>query len=385
MPTKSAHKIKLFALASFLHDMGSDIVFSVWPIYVTQVLGANMAVLGFIDGLGDALVSISQAVSGYLSDKLRKRKLFVWLGYLFGGLARVGYALAPTWHWLVPFRVLDRSGKIRGSPRDAIVSDLSTGENRGRNFGLLRTMDNLGAVVGILISIFFLGLIGYKKLFLFAAFPSIIAVVMILIFIKEEKTVTVKIFKGIRFSDFNQNLRLYTVLSAIFALGSFSYSFLLVFAKQAGLNSGFTPVLYLLFTVVASIFSLPFGRLSDKIGRKKVLFFSYIFWALVCLVFILFKNYLALIAGFIFYGMHKASLEPVQKAYVAELAPKEYLASAIGGFQMIVGLIALPGSLLAGLLWDKFGLDVPFYFSLILTIIALLLLNLTGEKSLDKI
>ena len=184
-PKSKDNSIKIFALASFLHDMGSDIVFSVWPVFVTQVLGANMSILGLIDGVGDALVSISQAVSGYLSDRWGKRKIFVWVGYLFGGVARIGYALSPSWQWLIPFRMLDRSGKIRGSPRDAIVSDLSTNADRGRNFGLLRAMDNLGAVFGILISLFFLKYLGYTKLFLFAAIPSFIAVVMLILFTKE--------------------------------------------------------------------------------------------------------------------------------------------------------------------------------------------------------
>lgn len=385
MQDKSANnKVKIFAIASFLHDMGSDIVFSIWPIYLTQVMGVNMAILGFIDGLGEAIVSISQAVSGYISDRIRKRKLFVWLGYLFGGVARIGYSLASTWVWLIPFRVLDRSGKIRGSPRDAIISDLSAKESRGRNFGLLQAMDNLGAVVGILIAIFFLGAVGYKNLFLFAAIPSFLAVVMLLVFIKEDKPVVSKIYHGIRFADFSHNLRVYTILSAIFALGSFSYSFLLVFAKQSGLQVGFIPVMYLLFTVVASLFSLPFGKLSDRLGRKKVLLISFILWALVCAFFIYMRNYLGIIAGFILYGLHKAAIEPVQKAYVAELAAKEYLAGSIGGFQMIVGLVTLPGSLIAGLLWDRFGMSAPFYFSLILTFIAINLLFFIKENSLDK-
>ena len=113
-----------FASASFLHDMGADMIFSIWPMFLTTVLGANMAVVGLIDGLGDAFVSIAQAASGYLSDRLKKRNPFVWLGYFFGGIAKVGYSLAPTWHWVLPFRLLDRSGKMRGAPRDAIVSDL---------------------------------------------------------------------------------------------------------------------------------------------------------------------------------------------------------------------------------------------------------------------
>ncbi|HPG54447.1 MAG TPA: MFS transporter [Smithellaceae bacterium] len=120
-------------------------------MFVTSFLGANMAVLGLLDGVGEAFVSISKALSGYLSDKIRKRKIFIWSGYLFGSLSRVGYAFAPAWQWLLPLKILDRSGKIRAAPRDAFVADISTEQNRGGNFGLMKAMDNLGAVCGIII------------------------------------------------------------------------------------------------------------------------------------------------------------------------------------------------------------------------------------------
>ena len=131
--------IKIFAIASFLNDVGSDIIYPLWPLFVTTFLGANMAVLGFLDGLGEALVSISQGISGRLSDRLKKRKVFIWLGYLFGAFSRVGYSLSTSWQHLIPFRILDRAGKIRSAPKDAIVADISTKENRGRNFGFLRS------------------------------------------------------------------------------------------------------------------------------------------------------------------------------------------------------------------------------------------------------
>jgi len=134
---ESRKVITIFSLASFLNDFGSDMIYPIWPLFVTSFLGANMAVLGFIDGLGDAIVSISQAVSGYLSDRVKKRKIFIWTGYLFGSMSRIGYALSTMWQYLVPFRILDRSGKIRGAPRDAIVADVSTKENRGKNLGYL--------------------------------------------------------------------------------------------------------------------------------------------------------------------------------------------------------------------------------------------------------
>src|SRR3990167_3209864 len=377
-PKSKDNSIKIFALASFLHDMGSDIVFSVWPVFVTQVLGANMSILGLIDGVGDALVSISQAVSGYLSDRWGKRKIFVWVGYLFGGVARIGYALSPSWQWLIPFRMLDRSGKIRGSPRDAIVSDLSTNADRGRNFGLLRAMDNLGAVFGILISLFFLKYLGYTKLFLFAAIPSFIAVVMLILFTKEagqEK----RIFKGLSFASFDRNLKTYMFLSALFSLGSFSYSFLIVASQRSGIHIESVIGLYLIFTLVASIFSYPFGKLSDSIGRKKILYLSFLCWGLTTLLFIIWNTYLGLILAFILYGLHRAALEPVQKTMVEEFSEKTVVASTLGAFQMVIGLCALPASILAGILWDTISPQAPFYLSLFLTAIAGILLTRVRE------
>lgn len=376
---KNKKTIKVFAVASFLNDMGSDMVFSVWPVFVTGVLGANMTILGFLDGIGDAIVSISQAISGYVSDRMRKRKLFVWLGYSFGALSRIGYALSPAWHYLLPFRMLDRSGKMRSAPRDAMVSEISEGNERGKNFGLLRTMDNLGAVAGVVAAILFLGVLGYRNLFLLASIPSAIGAILVFFLIKDVRAEKAAIFKGIKLSYFGRNLKLYTLLTALFSLGSFSYSFLLIFAKNHGFNVGLVPVLYLLFTAVAAMFSLPFGRLSDKLGRKKVLYLSFIFWVAVLLLFIVFENYWAIVLAFVFYGLHLAAIDPVQRALVGELAPKELVGSAMGGFKMIVGLCALPSSLIAGIFWDKIGPTAPFYFSLILTLSAAFLLIFVKE------
>lgn len=372
--------VRTFALASFLNDLGSDMIYPIWPLFVTSVLGAPMSALGFIDGLGEAIVSISQAVSGYVSDRIRKRKVFVWTGYLFGSLSRVGYAMSSVWQHLIPFRILDRAGKIRSAPRDAIIADISTKDNRGKNFGLLRAMDNLGAVCGIIICILFFRLLGYRNLFLLAAIPSVIGALLIFCFIKEKKLAKVRIYKGLSLKDLDKNFKLFLLLSSIFALGSFSYSFLLIYAKEFGFQTTFVPVLYLVFTAVASIFSIPFGKLSDKIGRKRVLMLSYIFWGLVCLSFIFLRSHLAIILTFVLYGLHKGSLEPVQKTFVSELSPTKYKASGLGGFQMVVGLCALPASLIAGILWDEVSIFMPLYFSLSLTIISLAMLIFVKEN-----
>jgi MFS family permease len=277
--------------------------------------------------------------------------------------------------------MLDRVGKIRSAPRDAMIADLSTDETRGRNFGLLRTMDNMGAVAGILISILLLNLIGLRLLFALASIPSLLGAILIFAAIRERRNDGRNIFKGMALRDLDKNLRLYIGLNAVFALGSFSYSFLLIFAKQAGFKAGSLPALYLVFTAAAMLFSLPFGRLSDRIGRKRVLCLAYGFWAVVCAGFVLGSNRLPILIGmFVFYGLHKAALEPVQRTFVTELCPPAFRASALGAFQMIIGLCAFPASFMAGLLWENFGVAVPFAVSLVLTGISCVGLLFVREK-----
>lgn len=372
--------LRVLALASFLHDMGSDMVFSVWPLFVTGVLGANVAVLGLIDGLGDAIVSISQAIGGFISDKTKKRKLFVWLGYLFGGVSRIGYALSPSWDWLIPFRLLDRSGKFRSAPRDAIISEMSTETDRGKNFGILRAMDNFGAVFGILTAIFLVDKLGFRNLFLLAAVPSLLAVVLLISLLKERKDKVIRVFKGIGFRQLDKNLILFTILSAVFALGSFSYSFLLIAAKNIGFATTSIPALYLLFTLVAALTSVRFGKLADSWGRKTVMMISYGLWGIVPVLFIFFNDKTAVILAFVAYGLHKGAFDPAQRTFVAELSPPAHLASTIGTYQMVIGICSLPASFLAGVLWLKLGPTSPFYFSLFLTTLAFIMLLLVKRR-----
>lgn len=379
---ESKKTVRTYAFATFLNDLGSDMIYPIWPLFVTS-LGANMTVLGFIDGLGEAIVSISQAASGYVSDRIRKRKVFVWIGYLCASLSRIGYAFSTAWQHLVPFRILDRAGKIRSAPRDAIIADFSTHENRGENFGLLRTMDNLGAVCGILVCIFLVELLGYEKLFLLAALPSVAAAGLIFSLGKEKKPVDKKLHQGIRLRDFDRNFKLFLGLSALFALGSFSYSFLLIYAKKLGFQIAFVPVLYLIFTAFAAVSSLPFGKLSDRIGRKALMAVSFILWGGVCGIFIFVENYLAIILSFVLYGLHRGAIDTVQKTFISELAPEDYRASGLGGFQMVIGLCALPASFFAGLLWDRISMNAPFYLSLVLTVTASVMLIFVKARRTD--
>lgn len=363
--------------ASFLNDFGSDMIYPLWPVFVTSVLDANMTVLGFIDGLGDALVSISQAVSGYLSDRFKKRKIFIWLGYLFGSVSRIGYAFSTAWQHLIPFRVLDRAGKMRGAPRDAIIADISTDSNRGGNFGLLRAMDNLGAVCGIIASIVLFGFLGYRRLFLLAAIPSLIGAALIILNVDDSGSK--KIYRGFSFKNLSRDYKVFLLLSSVFALGWFSYSFLLISAKDAGFNVTTIPILYLIFTVVASATSIYFGRLADRIGRRVVLGLSFILFGLMCLGFMFLENTIAIVILFALYGLHLASIEPVRNAMVSEFSTEDQRATMLGTYRMVVGVLALPASLIAGLLWESIGHWAPFMFSFLMCVIATFLLSFIRE------
>jgi len=376
--------VNTFAAVSFLHDAGSDMVFPVWPLFMREVLKADMAVLGLVDGLGDAMVSLSSAAAGYVSDRIRRRKVFIWPGYLMGGAARVGYALSATWQQVIPFKVLDRAGKIRSAPKDAIVADISTRSNRGGRFGYLRMMDNLGAVVGILFAIAFVWAFSatprtYRALFMVAAIPSVIGALIVVLMIKERPAGGIKVFKGLRLHDLGRDYRLFLVLSAIFAVSNFSYSFFLIFASVHHFQDAFVPVLYLTFTAVAAIVSIPFGRLADTWGRKRVMTLSLLLWAAVSVVVLADQGFAAIIVAFVLYGAHKGALEPVQRAFVSELAPSDFRSSGLGAYQMVVGLCALPASLIAGFLWDAVGAWAIFAFALALTLVAVAMLQFVRE------
>ncbi len=362
-----------FGLASFFNDLGSDMISPLWPILVKETLGASFKVLGILDGFRESVMSISQVFSGYLSDRFHQRKIFIWLGYVGAGLGRLGYAISLHWWHLFPFSLIDRAGKMRDAPRDAMVADLSDRASRARNFGLIEILDNLGAVVGIVISIILVRFLDLRLILALAAIPSLVSVLLVVFLIKDHKDgASPSPFRGLRLKSLNRDFRLFTLSSIFFTLSFFSYSFLLLFLKDQGFSLPTLPIFYLIFTVCASLFSGVSGHLADRFSRKLTILISFALWgaSLLGFIFIPKLSLLPAIILFILYGAHKGMLKPAQSAYVAESAAPEARASVLGFYKMITGLCALPASFMAGLLWDAYGSTAPFIFALVLTILA---------------
>jgi MFS family permease len=373
-PQEAKKTIRTFAAATFLNDLGSNMIYPIWPLFVTQVLKANMVAMGLLDGIGEGLLSISKAFSGYLSDRLHKRKVFIWLGYILSVLARIGYAAAAVWQHLIVFRILDRIGKERSAPRDALVADVSNSSNRGTNFGFIRAMDHLGALLGSLLVIFLIRVLGYRWIFALAAIPTLVSAALVFFLIKDRPAPSTGETGGVSFRLLGKDFRLFTLISSVFAFGAFSYSFLLLFAKDIGFSTPLVVALYPLFTAVASLSSWISGRLADRVGRKPVLLVSYALWVVVCVIFIVFRHPLVIIGSFVLFGAHKGILIPVQRTIVSECSLSNYRASYLGFFHMITGLCALPASFIAGILWETLGKTAPFVLSLGLSLVAVLIL-----------
>jgi MFS family permease len=390
--------IQTFGIASFLNDMGSDIVFSIWPVFVALISPPGLAplILGLVDGIGDFVVNISKGFSGFISDKTQKRKVFIWSGYTMGATSRLIYAFTPIWQWLIPAKILDRAGKLRGAPRDALVADVSTHETRGRNFGILRTLDNLGATFGVLITIAFVTFIvpwlalvlGYDLLaslhllFVFATIPTLIGAIIVIIRIVDYRKDTKK--PVFRVSGINRSLAIFMVLSIIFALASFSWSLVTLYAGDFLVFPTINPVLgvpvaYLTFTLTAALTSAPFGRLGDRIGRRPTLFIGFAFFGAMCAIFLFIPSFWTVLLALIFYGVSIGATVPMQSSLVSELSPIEVRASILGLYQMLIGIALLPASLIAGFLWVFLGPSFTFGLAFTLTMLAAVMLPFVKE------
>ena len=369
--------ILILGLVSLFTDLSSQMVFPLIPLFLTTVLGAGAYVVGITEGAAETTASLLKVISGYWSDKIKKRKPFIFFGYSLSSITKPLFAFTNFWPSVLFIRVIERIGKgLRTAPRDALVAESCQESVRGKAYGLHRAMDGIGSVLGAVIAFLLLGVLGYRKIFLLAFIPGIIAVFVIL-FIKEKrapaKRETKKTPIKLSFKELPVNLRLFILISSIFALGHFGYAFLLLRAKNIGLTDNMAILLYVLFYVVYTICIIPTGMLSDKIGRKPVLITGYLVFAVTSIGLIFTSSIYTLLLFFIVYGIFYAMIDGVQRALVVDLAPGNLKATALGTFHTAIGLVALPGGYVAGLLWDKIGPGATFTYGFTLAIISIAL------------
>lgn len=367
----------LLGLISFVNDTASDMIYPLVPLYLASVLMAGPKALGLIEGIAEAMGSLLKLWAGVLADRLRHMRWWVVAGYALSGLVRPLIALTTSWLGVLACRFGDRVGKgLRAAPRDALLSLSVTPQQRGLAFGLHRSMDNLGAVVGPLLAAGLLGLgFSLREVFFCAIVPALLVVVLTLLVKEPERVVlSPKPFRW-NLSDQPPALRRYFVVLALFTLGNSSNMFLLLRARELGLGEAQVPLLWALVCAIAAVFGTPLSALSDRIDRRRLIVAGWGVYAAFYLLFGLLPAQPWLLwPMFAGYGLFLAATEGAEKALVADLAPGEQAGTAFGWYNLVAGVMLLPASLLFGWLWEGIAPLAAFAFGSVCALVAAALL-----------
>ena len=368
--------VLIFGLVSLFTDISSEMIYPLLPLFLTTVLGAGPAFLGVIEGVAESTASLLKLVSGIVSDRVQGRKLLVLSGYTISSLARPLMAVATTPLAVLFIRFADRVGKgVRTSPRDALIADSVDPSLRGRAFGFHRSMDHAGALIGPLVATALLTWAGVdiRTVFWLAAIPGGMAVLLIILKVRDvQRDVTAensplgKLPTG--------RLRIYLLILFIFTLGNSSDVFLLLRAGQLGITPAFIPLLWAFFHVVKMLSSMPFGALSDRIGRRGVIVAGWGVYALSYAGFAYAVTSFHIWLLFALYGLFYGLTEGVEKALLTDVAPPEERGKSFGWYNFAIGAGSLPASVIFGLIWQKAGAKAAFGLGAFLACLAATLL-----------
>ena len=368
------------ALVSLFTDVSSEMIYPLLPIFLTSVLGMGTTFVGLVEGAAEATASLLKLFSGWVSDRIGKRKSLVVLGYTLSTFTRpLVAAAAAGWHVLL-IRFLDRVGKgIRTSPRDAIIADSCLEGEHGKAFGFQRAMDHAGAVIGPLIAFFLLTFITqqYRLIFWSAYLPGLVALIILIQGVSDRKSTPTRAAAPriqLTLRPFDSRFKIFLLIIILFSLGNSSDAFLLLKAKEAGVPVSLIPLLWMALHLVKSLSATPGGILSDRLGRKGVIIAGWLLYSGVYWAFAWAETSMSVWILFAIYGLFYGLTEGGERALVADLVEPHLRGTAYGLYHFSIGISTLPASLLMGLLWEKVGPKVAFGFGATLALLAALLL-----------
>ncbi len=364
---KIPKKVWILGLVSLFNDIGSEMLYPILPIFITQVLKAPVDILGVIEGVAEGIASLFKTLFGHLSDQTQRRKPFVVYGYISSAIGKGIIAFSRIWPVVFLGRVLDRFGKgIRTGARDALLYDTSNKRNKGLIFGFHRALDSAGAFIGPSITLILL-LVFKRTIFhilYIAIIPSFLAL-FLLTFIKEstKKTKTIEkraLFPSVK--NLSPKLQMFFLIIAIFTLGNSSDAFLILRAQNIGLSLTLTVGAYILYNFVYAAASTPAGILADKIGAKRVFLYGVLLYSIVYLAFAVNSHPLVIYLLFAIYGLYIAFTDGVSKALIGEFVKPKEAGTAYGALQTVISIFTLFASVVAGIIWTKFSPSATFIF-----------------------
>ncbi|HEX8932362.1 MAG TPA: MFS transporter [Patescibacteria group bacterium] len=376
---KVPFKVFILGLVSLFNDAASEMIYPIIPIFLTTVLHAPVAIVGLIDGIAEGAASLFKFVFGYVSDRMQKRKIFVIAGYGASALSKPIIALATVWPVVLVAQILNRLGKgLRTSARDALLLQNTTLHNKGYIFGFHRALDSAGAVFGPLLALFFINTLheNLRAVFFFAFIPGLLSILLLIIFIQDKKQELMqkKIKISFAWGKINGRLKLFFLVSIIFALGNSTNSFLILRAHDLGLTTTLTILVYVFYNLTYSLFSTPAGHISDKIGARKVYALGLLIFALVYFLFASINNSFWIWLLFPIYGLYIAFTDGVSKAYIAEFITESESGTYFGLYEAGISVAIFLASFIGGLLWTIYSPAVTFYYGALMAILAFVVL-----------
>jgi len=356
--------VRALGVVSLLTDASTEMIYPLLPLFLTRTLGAGTAFVGLVEGVAETTASLFKLISGWLSDRLGRRKALVLWGYGMSSLTRPLMAIAFAPSHVLGIRFFDRIGKgIRTSPRDALIADSTPADARGAAFGFHRAMDHLGAVAGPVLAFLLLPLFrgSYRAIFWLASIPAALCVLVLAVAVRET------LAQGpparlplLTLRPYDRRFKGFLCAVTFFTLGNSSDAFLLLRAREAGVAEVAILLLWAALHVVKSTTSFAGGILSDRIGRRATIVAGWLTYAAVYAGFAMVGSAWHAWALFLIYGLYFGLTEGVEKALVADLTPVEARGSAYGVYHTAIGITALPASLLTGWLWQAFGAPAAF-------------------------